>query len=89
MQNAGDKLKASLMATADIPMLVWQHWPAFFSFSLVNYISGMVLMSVPQVGGYAGLVERAAIQGAVQVLDHVTWDVLSHATYGERKSSLN
>lgn len=57
-----------------IPSRVFANWPAFFSFGLVNYVTSMIIDAVPNLGGYAGLVERAAIGGARDVITMVTWE---------------
>ena len=52
------------------------NWPAFFSFGLVNYVTGMMLSTLPPMSGYVGLVERAAIGGARDVVTMVTWEAV-------------
>lgn len=66
-------------AIAQIPGRVLANWPSFFTFGLVNYVSGMLLSAVPNLGGYAGLVERAAIGGARDVITMVTWEATKTA----------
>ena len=73
-----DRLNAAAMqqyaGLATIPGRVLSNWPAFFSFGLVNYVSGLVLSAIPTMSGYTGVVERAAIGGARDVITMVTWE---------------
>ena len=66
-------------AVKNIPMRVLANWPAYFGFFGVNYIAGIVLSAVPQLGGTVGVVEQAAVQGFVNVLNHVTWEAVKVA----------
>lgn len=67
------------MGIQQIPGRVLANWPAFFSFGLVNYVSGMLIAALPQMSGYAGVMERAAIGGARDVVTMVTWEATKTA----------
>jgi hypothetical protein len=60
-----------------IPGRVLANWPAFFGIALVDYVTGMVMNSLPNMGGgMIGLVYNSAVNGASRVVDHVAWDTL-------------
>lgn len=77
--NVGNSLMQQVEAMKNIPMRVLANWPAFFGFFGVNYLAGVVLSAVPQLGGTIGVIEAAAVQGAVNVLNHVTWEAIKVA----------
>lgn len=60
----------------EIPGVVLSNWPAFFGFSVVRYVSSLVLGMIPNVGGVAGRLETVAMAGAVDVINHVAWEKL-------------
>jgi len=74
-----DELGKQVTALKSVPEQLIMYWPAFFAFSAVNYLSNAVISMIPQVDGIGGTLERAFIQGGVQVLDHLTWNALSGA----------
>jgi hypothetical protein len=74
--DAGAKLMHQIEMIKGIPGRVLANWPAFLGFAAVNYVSNLALMLIPRVGGVAGTIETAALQGAVQVIDHVTWEAV-------------
>lgn len=62
---------------SSIPEIVSHNVPAFFGFAAADYIAAMAMSMVPQVGGIVGLGERAAIYGAMKVVDHATWQAFN------------
>lgn len=63
-----------LTAISDIPGAVLANWPSWFSFSVVNYVESVIIRAIPNVSGIAGTVVNAALRGAVQVTQMVTWE---------------
>ncbi len=74
--NIQERGVQQLSGLSEIPGSVLQNWPVFFSFSLVHYVEDMVISAIPNLGGGAGLVLNAAIRGAREVINFVTWDKL-------------
>lgn len=72
--SAYESLMTDLGQVGSIPMKVWNHWPAFFVYAVVDFGYNAVLRLLPQVGGTAGTVEIALIGGMNRVIDHVVWD---------------
>lgn len=77
--NIGGSLMQQFEAAKAIPMRVLSNWPVYFGFFGVNYAAAIILGLIPKFGGTVGTVENAAIQGMVQVIDHVTWEQLKVA----------
>lgn len=65
-----------------IPGSVLMYWPAWFTFSFVEYIEGMVINLVPQVDRTAGTLVNAGLRGMTRVVQMVTWDAVKHAGVG-------
>lgn len=73
---AQGRLMDQLTRIMNIPSGVVHNWPAWFSFSLVNYISAIALNAVPNMGGVAGTIINAGVNGAAQTINHVTWEAV-------------
>jgi len=78
--NAKVKVGAQASALATIPSLVISAWPAWFSFSVVDYIMALAMSMLPDPKGVAGTIVRAGANGFVKVTNQVTWDVLRSVT---------
>ena len=74
-----DKLYSQVNAVKGIPGTVLIFWPAWFTFSFVEYIEGMILNVIPPVGGMAGTVVNAGLRGMTRVVQMVTWDAVKGA----------
>jgi hypothetical protein len=73
--NVSGELQSQVGKMSQIPATVLRNWPAVFAFSVVNYITGMIVGALPQADGTSGAVERALINSTASVIRFVTWDV--------------
>lgn len=71
-----DKMYQQVNVVASIPGTVLMFWPAWFTFSFVEYVEGMVINLVPNTGGLAGTVVNAGLRGMTRVVQMVTWDAV-------------
>lgn len=71
-----DKIYAQANVVKSIPGSVLMYWPAWFTFSFVEYVEGMIINLVPPVGGMAGTVVNAGLRGMTRVVQMVTWDAV-------------
>lgn len=62
----------------NIPMAVYNNWPAMVSFAIVDYVSETIIKMIPRMSGYAGFVEGNIINGARDVIKMVTWEAVRH-----------
>lgn len=76
MGSAGDAASKQLAGIKQIPGAVLNNWPAFFGFTTVDYITGMIMRVIPDAGGVLGTIETAALSGMLKVINHVTWEKL-------------
>lgn len=59
-----------------IPGVALSFWPAWFTFSIVEYVEGVIIQVVPDVGGPVGMVVNAGLKGMTRVVQMVTWDLV-------------
>lgn len=59
-----------------IPGAALGYWPAFFTFSLVEYLEGMVISAIPNPGGTAGIIINSGLRGMTRVVQMVTWEAV-------------
>ena len=71
-----DKVYQQVNVVKGIPGSVLMYWPAWFTFSFVEYVEGMIINLVPQVGGAGGVVLNAGLRGMTRVVQMVTWDAV-------------
>ena len=70
------KLTEQANVVTKIPGGVLMYWPAWFTFSFVEYVEGMLISVVPPVSGIAGTVVNAGLRGMTRVVQMVTWDAV-------------
>lgn len=71
-----------------IPGTAISYWPAWFTFSIVEYVEGVIIQVVPDVGGPVGMLVNAGLKGMTRVVQMVTWDLVRNgAASGGRKTA--
>ena len=76
MQTVSSAAMSQFEGLKNIPYAVYQNWPAFFGFFVVDYTYGMLYSAIPRLGGSLGTVEAAALQGMSEVVRFVAWENL-------------
>lgn len=59
-----------------LPGTVTTYWPAFFTFTAVQYATSMIMSLVPDVYGTPGIILGAGLNGARNVINFATWDAV-------------
>jgi hypothetical protein len=74
-----DQLKTQLSSVMLIPSAVFQNWPAFFGFALVDFGLRTALQAIPRPRvGLAATIVVNAVRGMVDVTKFVAWEKLKH-----------
>ena len=71
-----DKVYSQVNVVKSIPGSVLMYWPAWFTFSFVEYVEGMIINLVPNPTGIAGVLVNSGLRGMTRVVQMVTWDAV-------------
>lgn len=80
MESTKAKVTSQYEAIMLIPGITFSHWPAFFTFSLVEYLESMVISVIPPVAGMSGTILASGIRGMTRVVNHATWQAVTMAS---------
>ena len=74
-----DKVYAQVDILKSIPGTTLTYWPAWFTFAAVEYVEGIIIQVIPDVGGPVGMLVNAGLKGMTRVVQMVTWDAVRAA----------
>jgi hypothetical protein len=80
---AGQQFKA----LAAVPGATLTYWPAFLTFTAVEYGEAMLISAIPPVSGTAGMVLNSLLRGMTRVAQMVTWDLVKIYPYDGASST--
>ena len=71
-----DKVYEQVNVLKTIPGTTLSYWPAWFTFAVVEYVEGVLIQVIPDVGGPVGMIVNAGLKGMTRVVQMVTWDAV-------------